>query len=71
MKRKKQQVSESARLCRKQVSDAGAAKWRHFWRRFRAFLAKNGTKTAKNGPKSGGYVYRSVNYAFLYSVHSL
>jgi hypothetical protein len=60
MKRKKQQVS-----------DAGATKRRHFWRRFGAFRAKNGTKTAKNGPKSGGSVYLSVNYAFLYNIHSL
>jgi hypothetical protein len=48
-----------------------AAKWSHFGIDFEPFWGKNGAKTPKKGPKSGGYRYLSVNYAFLYSAHSL
>jgi hypothetical protein len=49
----------------------GAAKWRHFGIDFASFLAKNGSKTAKNRQKSASSSYLSVNYVFLYGIHSL
>jgi hypothetical protein len=49
----------------------GAEKMGTFWYQFAAFLVKNGSKTAKKGPKSVGSSYLSVNYVFLYSTHSL
>ena len=44
----------------------GAARWRQFGLDFAAFWAKNG----KKGPKLASSGYLSVNYVFLYSVHS-
>jgi hypothetical protein len=48
-----------------------AAKWSHFGIDFEPFWGKNGAKTPKKGQKLGGSSYLSVNYAFLYSAHSL
>jgi hypothetical protein len=47
-----------------------AEKWGHFVVDFGAFWGKNGSKTPEMGPKLGSSDYLSVNYVFLYIIHS-